>query len=122
MMAVATSRCSSCPGESLDVALVPVPDRPALLGKATVRHDDPGAWGSRRAGRRGRRASLGIADAVTVLAETAARADAAATLIANTVDLPGTDVSARAGERPRAADGPRFEDGHGRRRLLPTRR
>ncbi|WP_245584721.1 hypothetical protein [Salipiger mucosus] len=40
-------------------------------------------------GRHGRSHSLGIADAVTVLARDAARADAAATLIANAVDLPG---------------------------------
>jgi uncharacterized protein len=33
--------------------------------------------------------SLGIADSVTVLAANAAEADAAATLIANAVDLPG---------------------------------
>ncbi len=76
------------PGESLDVGLVPVPDRPALLGKATVRHDDP-VRGVATSGRHGRSFSLGIADAVTVLAGTAARADAAATLIANAVDLPG---------------------------------
>jgi len=36
----------------------------------------------------GRSFSLGIADAVTVLAESAAAADAAATIIANAVDLP----------------------------------
>jgi hypothetical protein len=40
-------------------------------------------------GWRGRSFSLGIADAVTVLASSAAVADAAATLIANAVDLPG---------------------------------
>jgi uncharacterized protein len=40
-------------------------------------------------GRGGRSLSLGIADSVTVLARTAAAADAAATLIANAVDLPG---------------------------------
>jgi ApbE superfamily uncharacterized protein (UPF0280 family) len=40
-------------------------------------------------GWRGRSFSLGIADAVTVLARDAAAADAAATLIANAVDLPG---------------------------------
>lgn len=40
-------------------------------------------------GWRGRSWSLGIADAVTVLARTAAMADAAATMIANAVDLPG---------------------------------
>jgi uncharacterized protein len=37
----------------------------------------------------GRSFSLGIADAVTVLARTASQADAAATIIANVVDLPG---------------------------------
>ncbi len=40
-------------------------------------------------GWRGRSQSLGIADSVTVLAATAAQADAAATMIANAVDLPG---------------------------------
>lgn len=40
-------------------------------------------------GRHGRSFSLGVADAVTVLAATAAQADAAATVIANAVDLPG---------------------------------
>ena len=40
-------------------------------------------------GRHGRSFSLGIADAVTVLAKTASQADAAATIIANAVDLPG---------------------------------
>jgi ApbE superfamily uncharacterized protein (UPF0280 family) len=40
-------------------------------------------------GRGGRSFSFGIADAVTVLATDAAAADAAATIIANAVDLPG---------------------------------
>src|SRR4029453_4888312 len=40
-------------------------------------------------GRHGRSFSLGIADAVTVLAKTASQADAAATIIGNAVDLPG---------------------------------
>ena len=40
-------------------------------------------------GWRGRSHSLGIADAVTVLAASAAAADVAATLVANAVDLPG---------------------------------
>ncbi len=40
-------------------------------------------------GWRGRSYSLGIADAVTVAAQSAAAADVAATLIANAVDLPG---------------------------------
>jgi len=47
-------------------------------------------------GRRGRSFSLGIADAVTVLAVSAAQADAAATMIANAVDLPGHRAIRRA--------------------------
>ena len=47
------------------------------------------ARGIATSGWRGRSFSLGIADAVTVLAKTAAMADAAATIIANAVDLPG---------------------------------
>ncbi len=46
-------------------------------------------------GWRGRSHSLGIADAVTVLASSAASADAAATMIANKVDLPGSPLIAR---------------------------
>jgi ApbE superfamily uncharacterized protein (UPF0280 family) len=53
-----------------------------------IRHDDP-SRGIATSGWRGRSHSLGIADAVTVLATTAAEADAAATLIANAVNLPG---------------------------------
>ena len=87
------------PGEALEVGLVPLPDRPALAGTATIRSEDP-VRGVATSGRHGRSFSLGIADAVTVLARSAARADAAATLIANAVDLPGH----RAIERARACD------------------
>jgi ApbE superfamily uncharacterized protein (UPF0280 family) len=52
----------------------------------TVRADDP-VRGVATSGWRGRSHSLGIADAVTVLAATAAQADAAATVLANAVDL-----------------------------------
>ena len=76
------------PGETFDVGLVPVPHRPALLGKMTVSAGEP-IRGVATSGRHGRSFSMGIADAVTVLAADAARADAAATLIANAVDLPG---------------------------------
>lgn len=57
-------------------------------GRVTLRHGDR-ARGIATSGRGGRSHSLGIADAVTVLAGSAAAADAAATLIANAVDLPG---------------------------------
>ena len=76
------------PGETFDVGLVPVPHRPALLGKMAVSAGEP-IRGVATSGRHGRSFSLGIAEAVTVLAADAARADAAATLIANAVDLPG---------------------------------
>ncbi|MBX2826457.1 MAG: UPF0280 family protein, partial [Gammaproteobacteria bacterium] len=46
-------------------------------------------------GQGGRSFSLGIADAVTVLAASAAEADVAATLIANEVDLPGHSAITR---------------------------
>lgn len=58
-------------------------------------HAGDGIGGIATSGWRGRSHSLGIADAVTVLAETAAKADAAATLIANGVDLPNSWKIAR---------------------------
>ena len=51
-----------------------------------VRHADP-VRGVATSGWRGRSHSLGMADSVTVLAATAAQADAAATVIANAVNL-----------------------------------
>jgi ApbE superfamily uncharacterized protein (UPF0280 family) len=46
-------------------------------------------------GWRGRSFSLGIADSVTVLARTAAQADAAATVIANAVDADDVRIRRR---------------------------
>ncbi|MGH9537920.1 MAG: UPF0280 family protein [Terriglobales bacterium] len=76
------------PGEQFVVGMVERPDRPSLFGTATLKHAQP-ARGIATSGWRGRSFSLGIADAVTVLAGRAAMADAAATIIANAVDLPG---------------------------------
>ncbi|MEA2002131.1 MAG: UPF0280 family protein [Actinomycetota bacterium] len=76
------------PGTSYDVGLVPVPNRPAIIGKTTILAEDQ-VRGIATSGRHGRSHSLGVADAVTVLARQAATADVAATLIANAVDLPG---------------------------------
>lgn len=59
-----------------------------LADRAVIRAADP-VRGIATSGWRGRSFSLGIADAVTVLAENTAAADAAATMIANAVDLPG---------------------------------
>lgn len=74
-------------GARFTVGLVDRPDRPALTGTAVIGARD-GVRGIATSGRHGRSFSLGIADAVTVLAATAAQADAAATVIANAVDLP----------------------------------
>ncbi len=76
------------PGESYRAGLVDRPDAPALFGTTTIRAEDP-IRGIATSGRRGRSLSRGIADAVTILAATAAAADAAATIVANAVDLPG---------------------------------
>jgi len=71
-----------------DIGLVPEPRIPHVVGKMVVHASDP-VRGIATSGRHGRSLSLGIADAVTVLARDAATADVAATLIANAVDLPG---------------------------------
>ncbi len=57
-----------------------------LDGRFAVAHESP-VRGVATSGWRGRSFSLGIADSVTVLARTAADADAAATMIANAVDV-----------------------------------
>lgn len=75
-------------GASFTVGLVDRPDRPRLVGTAVLTHASP-VRGVATSGWRGRSFSLGIADAVTILAPTAAMADAAATAVANAVDLPG---------------------------------
>jgi ApbE superfamily uncharacterized protein (UPF0280 family) len=74
-------------GRRFRVGLVDRPDHPSLFGHATLEAGD-GVGGLATSGWRGRSFSLGIADAVTVMAADAAAADAAATLIANAVDLP----------------------------------
>ncbi len=73
------------PGAALTSAIAV---RPGLPDRVTIAHADP-VRGIATSGWRGRSFSLGIADAVTVLAPNAAMADAAATMIANAVDLPG---------------------------------
>ncbi|CAN0602881.1 unnamed protein product, partial [Ectocarpus sp. 12 AP-2014] len=58
------------------------------LGRITLCYGED-IGGIATSGRHGRSHSLGIADSVTVLARTASEADVAATLLANSVDLPG---------------------------------
>ena len=83
------------PGHVLAVGLVDRPDRPGLFGRTVIRHRD-GVGGIATSGWRGRSFSRGIADSATVLAGTAAAADAAATIVANAVDLPGHPAVRRA--------------------------
>ncbi len=70
------------PGATLTAAVAASP-----LARVTLAADQP-TRGIATSGWRGRSHSLGIADGVTVLAMDAATADAAATLIANAVNLP----------------------------------
>ena len=72
-------------------------DRIVIRAEDAVRGVATSGW-------RGRSFSLGIADAVTVLARTGAEADAAATIIANAVDLPGHKAIRRESARSLAPD------------------
>ena len=74
-------------GEQFCVGLMDRPDRQGVMRTMIICDDDP-SRGVATSGCHGRSFSLGIADAVTVLAKTAASADATATIIANAVDLP----------------------------------
>ncbi len=76
------------PSQNFQIGLVDRPDQPSLFAQTRIHASDP-IRGIATSGWRGRSFSLGIVDAVTVLALTASAADAAATIIANAVDLPG---------------------------------
>lgn len=77
-------------GSFFDVGLVcdaePQHGLPRIDGRFRV-HADSAVRGVATSGWRGRSLSMGIADSVTVLAATAAQADAAATVIANAVNI-----------------------------------
>jgi hypothetical protein len=78
------------PGQSLRAGIF----AQALDGAVTLTHDRP-VRGIATSGRAGRSFSLGIADSATVLAATAAAADAAATLIANAVNVDHPSIDRR---------------------------
>jgi uncharacterized protein len=80
--------------EQFTLGMMDRPDRLGVMRTMLIDADDP-ARGVATSGRHGRSFSLGIADSVTVLARTASQADAAATVIANAVDLPGHPAIAR---------------------------
>ncbi|MFZ9507109.1 MAG: UPF0280 family protein [Burkholderiaceae bacterium] len=82
------------PGESWRAGVVGNPDVPALDAGLVVRADS-GLRGIATSGWRGRSLSLGIADSVTVVARDAAAADAAATIIANHVDVADAAIERR---------------------------
>ena len=73
-------------GESFSIGVVDNPGIPELNARVSLAYESP-VRGIATSGWRGRSQSLGIADAVTVLAGSAAIADAAATLIANDVNV-----------------------------------
>jgi uncharacterized protein len=75
------------PGANYEIGMVERPDEPSLFGSVELQ-EATRVRGVATSGWRGRSFSLGIADAVTVLAATAAQADAATTIIANAIDLP----------------------------------
>lgn len=74
------------PGQSWRAGVVGNVDAPALDADLEIRAES-GLRGIATSGWRGRSLSLGIADSVTVVARDAAAADAAATIIANHVDV-----------------------------------
>ena len=82
-------------GESFSIGVVDNPQIPELNAKLSLTYESP-VRGIATSGWRGRSLSLGIADAVTVLAKSATDADVAATLIANevNVDFPGIEKRA----------------------------
>jgi uncharacterized protein len=80
--------------EQFAIGLMDRPDHRGVMQTIAVEAGDL-SRGIATSGRHGRSFSLGIADAVTVLARTASQADAAATVIANAVDLPGHPTIAR---------------------------
>jgi len=85
-------------GETFRVGVAPDPRSARLTGSLPVEAGQ-GIGGVATSGRGGRSFSLGIADAVTVAGGSAAAADAAATMIANAVDLPGSPKVRRAPAR-----------------------
>src|SRR3954470_8611328 len=85
------------PGESLAVGIAgDFSGRavPALNGAVVLRPED-GIGGIAPSGFNGRSFTLGIADSVTVVAASAAAADAAATVVANAVDLDSPAIERR---------------------------
>jgi uncharacterized protein len=82
------------PGATFTAGVVGDLAAPAIDARVFINAGD-GIGGIATSGWRGRSQSLGIADSVTVLAATAATADAAATMIANAVDVDDPAIARR---------------------------
>ena len=82
------------PGQTLNIGVIPDLDRPGIDGSVFLEANGP-VRGIATSGWRGRSFSLGIADSVTVLARDAGMADAAATMIANAVNIDHPAVKRR---------------------------
>jgi uncharacterized protein len=82
------------PGSAFTAGVVGDISAPELNATVTLVAGD-GIGGIATSGWRGRSQSLGIADSVTILAATAATADAAATMIANAVDADDPAIQRR---------------------------
>jgi ApbE superfamily uncharacterized protein (UPF0280 family) len=89
------------PGKSMRLAIAGTGN--GFSDRILIRAED-NILGVATSGWCGRSFSLGIADAVTVLARTGAEADAAATIIANAVNLPGHPAVTRVPARRLAPD------------------
>jgi uncharacterized protein len=85
------------PGQQLVCAIAGADSQITVQSEDAVRGIATSGW-------RGRSWSLGIADSVSVLAKTASIADAAATMIANAVDLPGHPAITRKPAQDMQAD------------------
>ena len=88
-------------GSALTLGVVNNADNPAIDATVTLAASMP-VRGLATSGWRGRSQSLGIADAVTVFAANAAAADAAATMIANAVNVEHAAISRRPARALRA--------------------
>lgn len=90
-------------GQTYNVGICNNPLFPEITASVCL-SEELSVRGVATSGWRGRSFSFGIADSVTVLAGSAAHADAAATLIANAVDLPGSNQITRVAASQLAPD------------------
>jgi ApbE superfamily uncharacterized protein (UPF0280 family) len=82
------------PGQHVVAGMAARPEQLRLFGQMRI-DSDHSTRGVATSGFGGRSDTFGIADAVTIVARSAAIADAAASIVANAVDLPGHGAIAR---------------------------